>query len=160
MHKQSFTKTGPAMPSNNTSTYSQPTYDSVVVGDELPSIEKRPMRINLVQYAAGSGDFNPLHYDADFPQAQALGGNIVHGRMKYASLGECVSNWLQHGGTIVALGCQYRGMDTFGHTFTVKGKVTGKRQEDGHNLVDLEVWTQTADGKVTTPGKATVRLDN
>jgi acyl dehydratase len=135
-----------------------PTFAEVAVGDELPSLTKTPRRINLVQYAAGSGDFNPLHYDADFPQAKALGDNIVHGRMKYAALGECVSNWLGHTGRIVEIGCQYRGMDMQGHQFDVKGRVTAKREDNGRHLVDLEVWTQTADGKVTTPGTATVEL--
>jgi acyl dehydratase len=135
-----------------------PTYDSTHVGDELPTLSKTMQRINLVQYAAGSGDFNPLHYDADFPQAQALGGNIVHGRMKYAALGECVSNWLGHGGRIVSLSCQYRGMDLYGTLFFVRGKVVGKRIEDGRKLIDIEVWTETAAGKTTTPGSATVEL--
>jgi hypothetical protein len=136
-----------------------PTYDQVQVGDELPTLSKTMKRINLVQYAAGSGDFNPLHYDADFPQAQALGGNIVHGRMKYAALGECVSQWLNHQGRVVNISCQYRGMDLFDTLFFVRGKVTKKHVVDGRKLIDVEVWTETAAGKVTTPGTATVELN-
>lgn len=136
-----------------------PTFAEVNIGDALPSIEKAPGRRQLVQYAAGSGDFNPLHYDADFPQAKAIGDNIVHGRMKYASLGELASNWLGHTGRIVSIGCQYRGMDMQGHTFFVKGVVSGKREEGGKKLVDLELWTETADGKKTTPGSAVVELN-
>jgi acyl dehydratase len=135
-----------------------PTYDSVAVGEELPKLHRNMARINLVQYAAGSGDFNPLHYDADFPQAKVLGDNIVHGRMKYAALGECVSNWLAHTGHVVTISCQYRGMDMRGANFTVGGKVVGKREENGQKLVDLELWTVTDEGKVTTPGTATVAL--
>jgi acyl dehydratase len=137
-----------------------PTFNEVNVGDTLPSLEKTPGRRQLVQYAAGSGDFNPLHYDADFPQAKAIGDNIVHGRMKYACLGEITSNWLGHTGRIVSIGCQYRGMDMQGATFHVKGTVKGKREEDGRKLVDLELWTETSDGKKTTPGSAVVELNN
>jgi acyl dehydratase len=136
-----------------------PAFSEVNVGDELATISRNMGRLQLVQYAAGSGDFNPLHYDADFPQAKALGDNIVHGRMKYAALGECVSNWLNHTGTVVTIGCQYRGMDMRGANFTIGGKVVGKREEDGRKLVDLELWTVTDDGKVTTPGSATVALN-
>lgn len=135
-----------------------PTYAELNVGDELPTITRNMGRLQLVQYAAGSGDFNPLHYDADFPQAKALGDNIVHGRMKYAALGECVSNWLNHSGHIITIGCQYRGMDMRGANFTIGGKVIGKREENDQRLVDLELWTVTDDGKVTTPGTATVAL--
>jgi acyl dehydratase len=135
-----------------------PRFADVHVGDELPTITKSPGRIQLVQYAAGSGDFNPLHYDADFPQAKAIGDNIVHGRMKYASLGQVVSDWLGHKGRIVSIRCQYRGMDLQGTTFTAGGKVTATREESGRKLVDLELWTLDAAGKNTTPGTATVEL--
>ena len=135
-----------------------PKFADVNVGESLPDVVKAPGRKQLVQYAAGSGDFNPLHYDADFPQAKTIGDNIVHGRMKYASLGEVVSNWLGHTGHVQTIACQYRGMDLQGTTFTCKGVVTGKREENGRKLVDLEVWTENAQGQRTTPGSATVVL--
>jgi acyl dehydratase len=137
-----------------------PTYADVNVGDALPEIEKAPGRLQLVLYAAGSGDFNPLHFDPDFPQAKELGGNIVHGRMKYASLGELVSNWLAHTGRILSLSCQYRGMDMMSARFVCKGVVTGKREEGGRRLVELDVWTENAAGQKTTPGRALVELDD
>lgn len=71
-------------------------WESIQVGDKLPELKKKPGVSQLVKYAAGSGDFNPLHHDYNFFQAQAIGSIIVHGRFKYASLGELVSNWLGH----------------------------------------------------------------
>ena len=136
-----------------------PTFTSVNVGDALPTLEKAPSRLQLVQYAAGSGDFNPLHFDPDFPQAKQIGDNIVHGRMKYACLGELVSNWLAHSGWVKSISCQYRGMDMRGASFSVKGTVAGKREADGQKLVDLDVWTENEAGQKTTPGKATVVLN-
>lgn len=136
-----------------------PTFADVNIGDELPPVHKKPARINLVQYAAGSGDFNPLHFDADFPQARQIGDNIVHGRMKYASLGECVSNWLGHTGWVQRISCQYRGMDMQGQPFTVRGVVVGKRVDGDRKLVDIDVWTEDAQGNRTTPGTAVVVLD-
>lgn len=72
---------------------------TIAVGDELPPLTKTLDRLDLVKYAAGSGDFNPLHYDPDFPQARDIGDNIVHGRLKYAALGRVVSDWLSHRGS-------------------------------------------------------------
>ncbi len=129
-------------------------FDSITIGDALPTIEKTPGREQLVKYAAGSGDFNPLHYDADFPQAKVIGDNIVHGRMKYASLGQCVSDWVGHAGTVQSISCQYRGMDLQGKTFKVGGTVTAK--DDAARTVEVELWTKDASGATTTPGKATV----
>ena len=129
-------------------------FDSITIGDTLPTIEKTPGREQLVKYAAGSGDFNPLHYDADFAQAKVIGDNIVHGRMKYASLGQCVSDWVGHAGVVQSISCQYRGMDLQAKTFTVGGSATGK--DDATRTVEVELWTKDANGTTTTPGKATV----
>ena len=135
-----------------------PNFADVNVGDALPELTKAPDRSQLVKYAAGSGDFNPLHFDPDFPQARQIGDNIVHGRMKYASLGELVSNWLGHSGWISSIACQYRGMDLRGTSFVCKGRVVAKREEGGRKEVDLEVWTEDGSGNRTTPGTATVVL--
>ena len=129
-------------------------FESISVGDELPAIVKMPGREQLVKYAAGSGDFNPLHYDADFPQAKAIGDNIVHGRMKYASLGQLVSDWAGHAAVVRSISCQYRGMDLQGHTFTVKGVVTVI--DLAARTVEVDVWTEDESAKITTPGKATL----
>ena len=54
--------------------------------------------------------------------------------------------------------CSFRGMDEPGNDLIIKGSVTGKRQEGGKNLVDIEVWTENPDGQKTSPGSATVEL--
>jgi acyl dehydratase len=131
-------------------------FDTISVGDELPVLTKTPGREQLVKYAAGSGDFNPLHYDAEFEQAKAIGDNIVHGRMKYASLGQVVSDWAGHAAVVSSISCQYRGMDLQGKTFTVGGTVTAK--DEMTRAVEVEVWTKDAKGTTTTPGKATLRF--
>ncbi len=131
-------------------------YEDIGLGDELPPLTKTPDRQQLVKYAAGSGDFNPLHYDPDFPQAREIGDNIVHGRMKYAAMGQLLSDWLGHRGWVTALSAQYRGMDRRGEAFTCHGRVTGKREDGGRRLVDVELWTASADGRRTTTGTATV----
>ena len=135
-----------------------PKFADVNVGDQLPSITKAPNRAQLVLYCAGSGDFNPLHWDQSFPQAQALGDNIVHGRMKWSTLGQVASDWVGSDGWIRSVSCQYRGMDPQGTEWSAKGVVTGKRQEDGRLLVDVDVWTENPAGQKTTPGKAVVVL--
>jgi acyl dehydratase len=132
------------------------TWENIQEGDAIPELKKKPGVTQLVKYAAGSGDFNPLHHDFNFFQSQAIGSIIVHGKFKYASLGETVSNWLSHQGRIKNISCQYRGMDFPDKEFTCKGKVDRKWEEDGQKLVELSVWTETEEGKVNTPGTARV----
>ena len=132
------------------------TWESIAEGDELPELRKKPGVTQLVKYAAGSGDFNPLHHDHNFPQSKALGSIILHGRFKYASLGELVSNWLGHNGRIKTIGCQYRGMDFPDQELVCKGNVVRKWEEGGEKRVQVSVWTENAEGKKTTPGEAVV----
>jgi len=134
------------------------TWDSIREGDELPVLRKKPTVTQLVKYAAGSGDFNPLHHDYNFPQSKMIGSVIVHGRFKYAALGELVSNWLGHGGRIRRISCEYRGMDFPDRELTCGGKVVRKREEGGRKLVELQLWTENDEGKKTTPGQATVEI--
>jgi acyl dehydratase len=134
-------------------------WESIKEGDELPELVKKPGVTQLVKYAAGGGDFNPLHHDYNFPQSKALGSIIVHGRFKYAALGELVSNWLDHGGRIQKISCQYRGMDFPNQEMTLGGKVVRKYEEAGKKLADLELWVKNEKGQNTTPGSATVRID-
>jgi acyl dehydratase len=135
------------------------TWDSIHEGDELPTLETTPGVTQLVKYAAGSGDFNPLHHDYGFPQSKQLGSIIVHGRFKYAVLGELVSNWLGHNGRVRKIGCQYRGMDKPDRKITAGGSVTRKFEEGGQKCAELSIWTQDEDGRKTTPGEALVVFD-
>ena len=135
------------------------TWDGIQEGDALPELRKKPGVTQLVKYAAGGGDFNPLHHDYAFPQARALGSIIVHGRFKYAALGELVSNWLGHSGRIRKLSCQYRGMDFPDQELTCKGTIERKWEEGGKRKAQLSVWTENAEGKKTTPGEAIVVFD-
>jgi acyl dehydratase len=134
------------------------TWDAINEGDPLPELRKNPDVEQLVKYAGGSGDFNPLHYDYGFPQAKQIGSIIVHGRFKYAALGELVSNWLGHAGQIRRIACQYRGMDFPQQDIVCRGKVKRKWQENGAKLVEIDVWTENPEGKKTTPGSAVVAL--
>ena len=134
-------------------------WDSIQEGDALPELRKKPGVTQLVKYAAGGGDFNPLHHDFAFSQSKAIGSIIVHGRFKYAALGELVSNWLDHGGRIKNIACQYRGMDLPDQPMTLGGVVKRKWEEGGEKLAELELYVNNAKGKNTTPGSALVRFD-
>ncbi len=135
-------------------------FEDVKEGQELAPIKISPDKSQLVKFAAGSGDFNPLHFDEKFPMLKAMGlsDNIVHGRFKYAQVGRLVFAFAGYKGRVKKFGVNYRGMDMPNKEITVGGVVTAKRQEGGENLVDLDVWAQDVDGKKTTPGTATVAL--
>ncbi len=135
------------------------TWDAINEGDDLPDLAKAPGVTQLVKYSAGSGDFNPLHHDYNFFQAKDIGSIIVHGRFKYASLGQLVSDWLGHSGRIQKISCQYRGMDMPDQPMTCRGVVKRKWEDGGEKLAELEIWVENEAGKKTTPGSAVVAFN-
>ena len=131
-------------------------WDAIQEGDVLPELPKQPGVTQLVKYAAGGGDFNPLHHDYNCEYAKALGSILVHGKFKYAALGELVSNWLEHQGRVKTISCRYRGMDYPDKKFLCKGTVARKWEEAGEKLVELTLLTEDEEGKKTTTGTAIV----
>jgi hydroxyacyl-ACP dehydratase HTD2-like protein with hotdog domain len=133
-------------------------WNDVNEGMEIPTLKKNCSTQQLVQWAAGSGDFYQIHYDKDFAMGTGLPGLIVHGALKHAFLGQLLHDWAGNSGRIKKFGCSYRGMDYPEKDILCKGVVKRKYEENGEKLVDLEVWTEDPDGKKTTPGFATVKL--
>ncbi len=127
-------------------------------GMEIPALKKNPTSQQLVQWAAGSGDFYQIHYDKDFAISTGLKGIIVHGALKHAFLGQLVHDWVGNTGRIKKFACSYRGMDYPNEEMTCRGIVKKKYEANGEKLVDLEIWTENPQGQKTTPGTATVRL--
>jgi len=49
------------------------------VGDQVPELRVTPDKYLPHRYAGASGDFNPIHIDAEFAKAVGLPSNILHG---------------------------------------------------------------------------------
>ncbi len=133
-------------------------FEDVSVGEEIPQLKKNCSTQQLVQWAAGSGDFYQIHYDKEFAQKTGLQGLIVHGALKNAFLGQLLHDWAGEKGQVRKFGCAYRGMDEPNQDILCRGVVTNKYQEGGRNFVELDVWTEKPDGKKTSPGNALVAL--
>ena len=133
-------------------------FEDVNEGDEIPAITQTISKKDLVIYAVTAGDLYELHYDKDTATAQGFKDVIVHGRLKSALLARAVTDWMGNDGKVTKLTCNNRGADFPGDEFAVKGTVTGKKQGNGENLVELEVWGENPEGKKTTFGTAVASL--
>jgi acyl dehydratase len=54
------------------------------IGEQFPPLSKSASRIDLVKYAAASGDYNPIHFDHDAARLAGLEGIVVHGLLMAA----------------------------------------------------------------------------
>jgi acyl dehydratase len=62
-----------------------------VPGDGGFAAVRGASRLDLVRYAAASGDFNPIHFDHDSARAAGLDGIVVHGLLMAAWLAQAAS---------------------------------------------------------------------
>ena len=133
-------------------------FEDVQEGDEIPKLVKNCSTQQLVMWAAASGDFYQIHYDKDFAKATGLKNIIVHGALKNAFLGQLLHDWVGDPRRIKKFGCSYRGMDEPNQDIICRGVVRRKYQENGENIVELEIWTENPQGQKTSPGSAVVTL--
>ena len=62
-------------------------------GTELPPLELRVTRADLVRYAGASGDLNPIHWSDRVATGVGLPGVIAHGMLTMALAGRLVTSW-------------------------------------------------------------------
>ena len=69
-----------------------------------------------------------------------------------------MTHWMGDDGFLKKMYVELRRFNVVGDTTWCKGRVTGKRVEDGEHLVDLEIWGENQRQEITTRGTAVVRL--
>jgi acyl dehydratase len=130
----------------------------VAEGDELPTLQVRLTRADLVRYAGASGDFNPIHWSDRAARDSGLPGVIAHGMLTMALATRLVTTWAGDPGAVVDCAVRFTRPvvvpdDTGGALVEFSGKVT-KRRDDGAVVVAI---TARAAGK-TVLGQATATV--
>ena len=91
----------------------------------LPALVKKINQGRLIDYSRASGDYNPLHLDADFAAATQFGGIIAHGMLNLAFISEMMvaafgNSWLKSG----SLRVRFRGAAYLEDELETWGRVT------------------------------------
>src|SRR4029078_4483361 len=118
--------------------------DERVVSHELT-------RTDLVQYAGASGDFNPMHHDEVKAKEAGLPSVFGHGMFSMGVLGRATTDWVGIG-NLRKFQVRFTKQTWPGEVLTSAIKVTGKRKENGDNLVDLEVSLTNGDDEDNVAG--------
>jgi acyl dehydratase len=132
-------------------------FEDISEGDEAPVVSHELTRTDLVQYAGASGDFNPMHHDEVKAQAAGLPSVFGHGMFSAGFLAKALTDYVGVG-NLKTYKVRFAKQTWPGETFTSKITVTGKRKENGSNLVDLDATLLNQDGEVKVSGEATAAL--
>ena len=136
----------------------QPGFDSINVGDEIPILNSEPItRHTLALYCGASGDHNPIHVDSDYAREAGLDDVIAHGMLSMAYVGRLLTNWVSQS-SIRELRGRFTAMTLVGDSVSCHGKITEKFNESGENRIRLELTAETQ-REQTIVGEAVVALD-
>ena len=132
------------------------------VGDQLPPLQVRVTRADLVRYAGASGDFNPIHWSDRVASSVGLPGVIAHGMLTMALAGRIVTDWAGDPAAVRSYGVRFTRPvvvpdDDEGALVEVSGKVTGLSETDEGERIAKVAITATFDGK-TVLGRAVAEV--
>ncbi|MEV4569273.1 MaoC family dehydratase [Nonomuraea sp. NPDC049419] len=135
-------------------------YDEVEVGQEIPAVDYRVRRLDLVMYAGASGDFNQIHWNERFARMVGLPDVIAHGMYTMAQAGRFVTDWAGDPGAVVDFGVRFSSMvvvpdDDRGATITVSGVVEDKLPD---KRVVIGLTATSGDARVLSKARAVVQL--
>lgn len=113
----------------------------VAVGDELPRLQVRITRADLVRYAGASGDFNPIHWNERVARQAGLPDVIAHGMLTMALASRLVTTWAGDPGAVVECAVRFTRPvvvpdDAEGALVEFSGKVA-QRHDDGTVIVAI-----------------------
>lgn len=126
----------------------------------LPVVTLTVDQGRLDAYAAAAGDFNPLHWDADFAATTQFGGVIAHGMLTLALVSRMMAAaygraWLETG----SLRVRFKGAAYLGDLLESRGRVTREEENPGHRLVVCSVGVvKGSAGPELVAGTATLKL--
>jgi acyl dehydratase len=129
---------------------------NATVGQRLPDLASAPITPKqLVMYAGASGDFNPIHYDADFAKAGGFPSVIAHGMLSMAFFGRLLTQWCG-AERVRRISSRFKAVTLPGDVITCTGEVTELDEKSRSCVIKLIAKKQ--DGTVTLEGSATVSL--
>lgn len=128
-------------------------FDELCIGDKA-HLTRTVTDLDIVRFAALSGDFNPLHLDDAYASTTAFGERIAHGLFSALLLTAAVATKLPGPGTI------YRGQEMkfqrpvkIGDTLTAELEVLEKKRRGNLVLIGCTMTNQR--GEVVFSGVST-----
>ena len=122
-------------------------------GDRIEELKVTPDKYVPHRYAGASGDFNPIHIDADFAKMVGLPGAILHGLYVMGLTAKAATD--ATGGdprSLRSLSVQFRGMSFPEQEIVVTGEVTTA----GSEKTEIDVVATQGDTQVIKNATAVV----
>ncbi len=129
-------------------------FESLAVGN-VSEWSKAVSDADVMQYAQITGDFNPVHVDAEAAAASSFGGRIAHGMLTAGYISAAISNGVPGPGVIyMSQTLSFRRPVRIGDTVTVRIEIIELKPRT--RRVRLSTVCRNQDGAVVLDGEAVV----
>ena len=133
-----------------------PTYETVRVGDSLPTLQLPPVdRATLALFAGASGDHNPVHIDLDFARRAGMPDVFAQGMLGLPWLGGLLTQWTPQS-KLRRFDVRFQGITHLGHAMRCTGRVVEKLEHGGEPCVRVEIQSTNQFGQTRITGEALV----
>ena len=133
------------------------TFGEITVGDEQRTEFPALSRTMFVKYAGASGDFNPMHHDDTIATQVGNPSVFGHGMLTMGLAARVVKDWFGPE-AIRKFQVRFSKQVWPGDVLTCTAVVTGKREENGEHLVDVDIKVANQDGVESVSGAATAAV--
>jgi acyl dehydratase len=133
-------------------------FEDVEIGQEIPAFERETDFMNWNRYAAVNEEFVYVHMDDEAGQAAGQGEAFGMGNLRWAYILNALREWAGDEAEIRDLSLQFRAINHKHDELRTTGVVTDKKQENGENLVLLDINVLNQKDEKTAPGRAVVVL--
>lgn len=135
-----------------------PDFDTVRIGDDLPSLQLPAVdRTTLALFAGASGDHNEIHIDIDVARRAGLPDVFAHGMLGMAWLGRLLTGWVPQA-QLRRFDVRFQGITHLGHTVRCGGRVVEKLEHGGERCVRIDLLAINQFGQSRIAGEAIVAL--
>lgn len=134
-------------------------FEDVKEGDEVPQVAFPITIQRLVMEAGANRDYNGIHHNREIARSYGAPDMFCNNFFLQAMWERTVREFIGLRGIIRKIGpFRMRIFNLVGDTVVVKGSVLRKFQQDGHNLVELRMWSENSRGISVGPGPVLVTL--
>ncbi|MDD9148183.1 MaoC family dehydratase [Sporolactobacillus sp. CQH2019] len=131
-------------------------YEEIKIGDSA-TISKTVTVHDVETFAGVTGDFNPLHINAEYAKNSRFKERIAHGILTAGFISTVLGTKLPgEGGLYLGQNLKFTAPVKFGDTVTAKATVTEKR--DDKRIVKLHTVVTNQNGKTVIDGEAVMMI--
>jgi acyl dehydratase len=133
-------------------------FEDVELGQEIPGFTRQTDFMHWNRYAAVNEEFVYIHMDDEAGKAAGQGAAFGMGNLRWAYILNALRAWIGDEAEVRELSMQFRAVNHKHDVLRTQAIVTDKKQENGENLVILDVNILNQKDEKTAPGRAVVVL--